>query len=358
MIEHIRRLQDFERLRDEWDHLAAPFKSPLLEHDWFLACAETLHREEDLSVVAVRQRGSLVAAAPLALIRASGQRLALLGANTLYEPSGLLFESDEALGELFAAVLAPGRPVVLQRISTESPACRMAPTVRHGGALTVVRPTAPSCAVRTDGSWDDYYGGLSRKIRQNLPRVRTRAERAIGGMRVEVLHPAPREVEDILQPLARIEGSGWKGRQHSSLAARPDLFQFFRRYAGLAASRGRLRVATLTFGGRVAAVELAVEAHDRVWQLKIGYEESLAEYYPGLLLTQASIQRAFEDRCVAYEFLGSAEPWEERWKPHHHAYCLLALYPLTARAMYGAWRDFAAGAARRVGRTLRRPASQ
>ena len=212
--------------------------------------------------------------------------------------------------------------------------------------------------MRTDGTWGDYYGGLSSRIRQNLPRVRKKAERTIGEMRVEILRPGPGNMEDVLQTLARIEGSGWKGRQGSSLAARADLFQFVRRYAGMAASRERLRVAILTFGERVAAVELAVEAHGRVWQLEDRLRRVTGRVYPGLLLTQASIHRAFEERTVAYEFLGSAESWEERWKPDHHTVCLLALYPMTARAMYTAGRDFAQVAARLVSRRLRLPASR
>jgi hypothetical protein len=53
-------------------------------------------------------------------------------------------------------------------------------------------------------------------------------------------------------------------------------------------------VTTLSFGSNVAAVELSVEAYRRMWQLKIGSNDALAKFYPGLHLTEASIRSAFE----------------------------------------------------------------
>jgi CelD/BcsL family acetyltransferase involved in cellulose biosynthesis len=160
--------------------------------------------------------------------------------------------------------------------------------------------------------------------------------------------PQPSQVDDVLETLITVEDSGWKGRQGSSLARRPDLREFFRRYCRRAASRGRLRVATLSFGASVAAVELSIDAFDRLWQLKIGYHEAVAQYYPGLQLTAASIRAAFERGLEAYEFLGSAEAWEERWRPQPRFYQALLVYPFNAAGVVTACKDFAGAMWRRA----------
>ena len=77
-----------------------------------------------------------------------------------------------------------------------------------------------------------------------------------------------------------VEHSGWKGTGGSSLYQRPLLRTFFRQYALRAAARRMLRVATLSFGTTPAAVEFSVEAGNRVWQMKIGYQEALAPVLP------------------------------------------------------------------------------
>jgi CelD/BcsL family acetyltransferase involved in cellulose biosynthesis len=348
-LDVVRSLDALRPLREAWDALAATSRSPLLEYDWFMSCAETFHREQDLRVVVARANGSLSAIAPLACeFEGFGRRLVLLGATVLHEPGGWLFSSDEALASLIGRVAELNHPLLLQRIAAASPLCRMLPDLSKPRAITFVRETTPSLAVPTSGAWDDYYRQLSSRIRSNLPRLRRRVAREVGPLDVSERYPTPAEVDAVLNAFAAIERSGWKGRKGSSLAQRPDLSGFFRRYCRRAAERGRLRVMTLSFGANTAAMELSIEAYNRIWQLKIGFSDAFARYYPGLQLTEASIHAAFSRHLDAYEFLGVAEPWEERWRPDERGCRLVVSYPLTARGMAYACRDFAGAVVRRA----------
>ena len=336
----IRSIPQLEAIRDEWDALSAPLQSPLLDHDWFLSCAEAFYGDGDLRVVTTRHRQVLVGAAPLVMEQSTGGgRLRLMGVSKLYEPSSWLSASAGAMPELIDQVLRLGHPMILQRMPADSPvALALAGTPRHR-ALTLVRSTAPALAVVTTGSWDAYHRSLSSQITTNLRRVRKKAEAALGRITVERLSPSPSEVDASLEMVSAIEGSGWKGRRGSSLASRDDLRDFFRRYCHRAAAKRRLRVSTLKFGSDVAAVELSVEAYRRMWQLKIGYQDGLSAYYPGLQLTESSIRDAFDRGLDAYEFLGSAAAWEERWRPEPRHFQTLAVYPVTAPGLIGACRD-------------------
>lgn len=345
----VRSLSDLEQLREGWDAMATSRRTPLLEYDWFASCAEAFHHERELRIVAAERAGALAGVAPLALERVSnGTRLTLLGSSKLFEPSGWLYATPAVVPELMNAVLDFGRPIALQRIEAGSVLSQTIPDLSRGRALTVTRDTAPSMAVCTRGSWQDYYASLSTRITVNLPRLRRRAERTLGALAIVERHPQPSEVDEVLATLIAVEDSGWKGRQGSSLAQRSDLRDFFQRYCRRAASHGRLRVATLSFGVTVAAVELSIEAFERLWQLKIGYHEAAAQYYPGLQLTAASIRAAFERGLEAYEFLGSAEAWEERWRPEARRYQALLVYPFNTAGVVTACRDFAGAMWRRA----------
>ena len=50
----------------------------------------------------------------------------------------------------------------------------------------------------------------------------------------------------------------------------------------------------------------------------------------------------------AFEFLGTAEPWEARWQPEERAYRLLLVYPLNVSGIVGACRDVTGTALRRA----------
>lgn len=348
-MEVIRSIQRFDSIRDEWNTLADRHEQPLLRHEWFRCCARFLHREADLRVVVIRAQGRLVAAAPLVRSwRVSAPRLVFLGAAALHEPCGFLYESRESLEELLREVLGLGVALVLQRLDADSDACDVLPRLVTRPGTQLKRGTAPSLVIPIRTGWQEYYQSLSTRITQNLPRVRTRAE-ALGPVRVEIRSAAPDAVDGLMDVVMRIEASGWKGRRGTALAVKTRLGEFFREYARAAAQNGLLRVSLLMFGARVAAVEVNLEAYRRIWQLKIGYDEALARYYPGLQLVQETVRDAFERGLEAFEFLGVAEEWEERWNPVPRPYVTALAYPGTPWGLWGLAADAArAGAGRAV----------
>ncbi len=343
----IRSTEALQAVRDDWDALAARHGSPLLEHDWQMACAAALHDERDLHVVAVRDNGRLVAAAPLAVDRRR-RRLALLGAAALYEPSGCLFASDAAADALALELIRCRQPSVFERVPHDGPFVHAVRRNAGGRAITIDRPAGSSNVVEVRGSWADFLAGLSSRTRRGLERQRAALAAAAGAVDVTVDTPSPDAVAGVLERLARIEATGWKGRRGSSLADRADLRGFFLAYGERAAGRGRLRVSTLMAGSTAVAMELAVVAHRRIWGLKLAYVEALAAHGPGLQLVHTSIQAAFEQGLEGYEFLGSSEAWQDRWHPERRDHGVLALYPVSVRGLVRAAADLRSSLVRRL----------
>ena len=344
----IESLEGLAGLRDEWNALADRCGAPLVDYDWCISCAEALHRGHRLQIVTIREAGVLEGVAPLVVESGGGPRLTLLGGSRLYEPGGWLFSSDRVLARLAAEVIELGPPLLLHRVPAESAICTVLPQVTRHRALTMVRAGASSLGVATRGSWAEYYASLSSRITVNLPRLQRKAERTLGTMKVARLSPNAQETRALLDTVVAVEDSGWKGRGGSSLKRQPELREFFHRYCQRAAERDRLRVTTLSFGDRVAAVELAIEACGRHWQLKIGYLDELAAYYPGLHLIEGSIRAAFAAGLDAYEFLGSAASWEQPWRPEVREYRMIASYPLSVVGMKAACGDVASAVWRRA----------
>jgi CelD/BcsL family acetyltransferase involved in cellulose biosynthesis len=352
-IEVVESLSRFQAVGPEWDALAERFERPLLRHDWLVSCAEALHHERDLRVVTVRRGDRLVAAAPLVVVPDGVvNRIGLLGMSALHEPSGLLYEDQSSLEVLAKGVVGLGRAVVLQRLEADGPAPSALRAAAGPLGRGIVRRTGEAAAIVVTQSWEEYSRTLSSHITSNLRRQRARAAR-LGTVSAEVLTPAEADVDGLLQIVIDVEGSGWKGRNGSALRCRPDLRAFFAGYARRAARAGRLRIAILRIGDRVAAVELAVEDFRRWWQLKIGYADELRQYYPGLLLTLETVRRAFEHRLDSFEFLGSAAEWEARWNPALRRYEVCVVYPPTVKGGLA----LAGDVVELVGRRLRRSAT-
>jgi CelD/BcsL family acetyltransferase involved in cellulose biosynthesis len=344
----LRSLEQFEAIGDEWNRLAAPRATPLLEHEWLVCCARAFHEAHSLRVVTVRRGGRLAAAAPLVAAPRGGiERLELVGMTALREPGGLLYEDEAALGELLRALVSLGVPITLERLEAGSAVGRALPAHLPRPGVLVRRRTVSTLFVPVRGEWAVYAKGLSSRITGNLPRLRKRAAR-LGEVRVELLQPTPEETPALLETVMTVEAAGWKGRGGSAMLARPDLRAFFGAYARSAARAGRLRICRLWFGARVAAAELAIVAHRRWWQLKIGFDDTFGEFYPGLQLTHESIRHAFEQQLEAYEFLGSAADWERRWNPQERDHELIVVYPRTPAALWGLTVDGCGTMVRRV----------
>ena len=351
-IKVLRSYTELDALRSEWTALAESFRSPLVDHDWFMCAAQSLHREEDLRIVTVREHGVLTAVAPMA-VSESQKHLVLLGSSRLYEPGAWLFTSPSGLRHLADALVGIGHAIVLDRIPARSAASELLPQMLRWQALAIRRPTTKSYAVRTDQPWESYCATLLSRTRRKFAAKRARAERERG--RVDIGHtvPAAHEACHAVAMFADVESGGWKARCGTALCKQPDLLQFYQLYAARAAALGRLRLAVLRIDDVPAAVELSVEAYGRLWQLKVAYDEQFAAFSPGLLLVHSSIAATNAAGLNSYEFLGSAEPWQEQWRPQARTYELAAIYPLNRNAIATALHDVTAHISRRLQRTPR-----
>ncbi len=122
MIEILTDIKLLGTLKGKWNRLPELKGNPLITYEWFLACVNVLHSEESICVVVVQFNSRVNAIAPLVRVRQNNvERLRLMGVNTLGEPSDLLFDDQNFLQSLLCAIRDLKRPILLQRISADSP---------------------------------------------------------------------------------------------------------------------------------------------------------------------------------------------------------------------------------------------
>jgi CelD/BcsL family acetyltransferase involved in cellulose biosynthesis len=338
-IDVVRSCAALEAMASEWDILAESIGLPMLSHAWVFSCAATLHRDDELHVITVRVRGALAGAAPLvARNRAGITRLELIGSSYLGEPSGLLYDSDEALEMLVRAIANTRRPILLSRIPASSPVIARLRSCARGRSLVAAKPVTGTVAVSIASGWEAYLARLSSRRRYDLRRARRRAEEA-GRVTIRIHSPRPEEAEGMFAEFVRIESAGWKDRNGSSLKQRHGLRQFFSHYAFLASRSGILRFSFLDVDANAVAAQISVEYADRLWVLKIGYDESWSRCSPGWQLLAETMRYAFERKLKSYEFLGSDEPWLHGWDTEGRDLSTLTCYPTTLLGMYGLASD-------------------
>lgn len=347
-------LEELAPYQPAWDALAHARGLPLLQYAWFLAAERHLAEPGSVRVVLVLDReDTLIAACALELRRDPAVRdsYQILGMARLYEPSGLLYRDPDGHNALLRALAGLGRPVVLARLwpdaftaAFESRRLRLS---RH--ALMFGKYAAPSQYLELAGDYAHYIEALPAQRRYDLRRAYRRAE-AAGIVKCDIILPTPADIDAQMDTAFAVEARSWKGRRGCAVLAQPDLHGFFSTLLRAQAAAQRVVIALLYSGAQSVAAQICLLDQDRLWLLKIGYDEHYAKLSPGLILMNEVIKHSYTLGLAGIEFLGSAEDWVDAWRPALRQYPLLALYPYTPRSLVRLGADLAGLLRRRLPR--------
>ncbi len=348
MIKVICNPDEMHSLRNEWNELAGPFKLPTLRHEWFSACAEAFCQPGQLRIVLTTSKQEITAIAPLVLSRHNGvEKLEFLGMASLYEVGGFIYKDETSLRELLSAVIAMKRPLVLRRIRSGSLELFLIKEICRNRIMLKSKEDSSSLFLPIAEKWSDFEGSMSRGSLARLRRKHRQAQKS-GSVDFEAVSPVPDRLALFAEEVLRVESSGWKGRSGTAILSKPSMHKFFDLYMKEAARSGVLRLFFLKINGKVAAVRIAVEYANRLWELKIGYDETWSRCSPGLLLTHKTLMYAFDQGLEAYEFLGNDQPWIHMWTDHTHSYVSSYSYPVTVGGMVSLGLDASRSAAGKV----------
>ncbi|MFN2309394.1 MAG: GNAT family N-acetyltransferase [Gammaproteobacteria bacterium] len=352
MIEVIEDREALVALKPAWDALAHGHGSPLLSHDWFMSCLETVNATQPVRVVVLRDAGDggggrdIRAIAPLCLERQpSGTVLAMIGVSVLYEPSGFLYTDPDSLHRLLQGVIGLGLPLSLLRMPDDPHLHDSLDRLAWTRAIVYRRPSAPSAFLALPDTWDTFLAGLSASRRRDLRRkLRLKCLERSGQVSLRIVDPAPGELSELLRQAMAVEDAGWKGRNGSSLLKRADLREFFSRYTGRACEAGVLRLCYLDVDGMPVSMHIAIEANGAFWVLKMGYDEALSKCSPGSQLAMDTIEFSVRRQLSRYEFLGVEEDWQHAWPVQRHAHFTVLICPYSLSGLKGAAGLFMAAA--------------
>jgi CelD/BcsL family acetyltransferase involved in cellulose biosynthesis len=166
--------------------------------------------------------------------------------------------------------------------------------------------------VTIDGtSWDAYEKGLRKNHRGDVRRRRRRLEEQ-GHLTLDV-RDGTEGLDELLEEGFRVEGSGWKGAEGTSINAHPATRRFYTEVAQWASERGWLRLGFLRLDGRALAFDYCLELDRIHYMCKTGYDPAYERFSPGKVLRYLMLARAFSEGLAAYELLGRVDPWKQKW---------------------------------------------
>lgn len=302
------------RLEPEWHALmAAAAGKPTIyqSHEWAAACAARLRPGARLSLLTARNRGRLVAVAPLMTERRLGlATLTWLGGNlTIY--GDVLAEANVNvaawLERAFVDAAARGEAQSLALGNVRADA-RVAPFLEKAAARTVSH-AAPWIDLRSLGSFEAWQARQSRSTRRSRSRRMKQLE-AIGAVSFTFERAGPdtdRRIAELFtmkQAWARARG----------VISRTIGDQEFEAVVTAVASSGGLsgaRLSVLSLDGRAIAIELGFVSGGVYASYLGAYDPQFEAYSPGALQLEKTLEACFAEGLQAFDLQPPADAYKQ-----------------------------------------------
>ena len=341
-VEVVTDYSQFSDLESEWNDAVdrAKIPHPFLRHEWIRTWWDAFGSTRELHVIIVRTDGRITGIAPLMLESAMVyglpvRRVAMIAND--HTPR-IDFVIAGNAGEIYSSIWGVlvrelDRWDVLQL--TQLP--RTSPTLAAVKAFAAAQGLATGTWASGDspylelrGTWEEYWNSLPAKFRSN---VRNRMSRLVklGEPRLEVV-TAPDAIDAACADAWRLEKSGWKDDEGTSITSDPAVQRFYTLLAQRATERGWLRLLFLNVGGTRIAVSYGACYDDRLFLFKTGYDRQFHQCSPFKVLTYLATQDAYAHGLREIDFLGDTEPWKQEWTDAARGHDWLYVFSHSRRA--------------------------
>ena len=162
------------------------------------------------------------------------------------------------------------------------------------------------------GNFGEFWKQTGRYFVDDLRRQTRRLEEQAIRMEFEIERD-PIRVAECIRDYARLEGTGWKGREGTAVTAENRQGLFYREIMENFCSRGEGVIYRLLFNGEAVASDLCLERNGMIVVLKIAYDERFQGISPGKFVHREILKCLFEEgKTRALEWYGRIHEWQRR----------------------------------------------
>jgi len=336
-IEVVRDFDVLEPYADSWNRLAlpAPQRTPMLSHayittyfeyllepgeSWF--CLMALQGDELLGVLPVVVTPARYAGFDRPLLRAPFN-MHIASVDFLIK-EGLAFQVVPLLLDGIKSASKKYLGLELLRIPASSPTISvLAHRVR--GSTVIKEFNGSGSFIDTTGSFEEYRAGLGRNFNRNLIKARNKISQ-LTNIKAIFLSGAEADEKEV-DILMRVEAAGWKGRAGTAIMSSRSTRAFYTALTRQLSKLGWLEWHVLYCDDRPIAIHFAIKLGRTLVINKIGFDEEFAQFSPGNILFERTVQRAFDSKDTDEINCLTDMPWHNNWKMIKKDYFDFWIYP-------------------------------
>lgn len=326
----LRGLVELASIAEDWRALAAHALEPNVFYDpgFALAAAPLLGADVHVGLVWSRTPRQLVGLFPVRIDRRRyGVPFAVMvGWTHPYAPLGTPLVDRDMAEQVIAAWLdhveddeALPDLMLMPLIAESGPfATALADVLARRGCEATSFDRHQRALLSPGDKRADYFKRtMSGKRLQNIRRRQRRLEE-LGPVAMEHAKNGEALVR-ALGDFLRLEATGWKGRAGTAALQNDGVRDFMQRAVTALGREDKVLIHRLLAGGKPIAATIALKSGDMAWGWKVSYDESYADYSPGVLTVAALTETLLADpaimqadSCAAATDTMAPQLWNER----------------------------------------------
>lgn len=183
-----------------------------------------------------------------------------------------------------------GQLLSMDTVSAEGPFTDVVQQVVESQNLGLFnRDQFSRAAFRPSASFDDYMANqVSKSVRKKVGRLERRL-REQGDVQVAISDQSS-DFPSLAQEFLDLESAGWKGEQGTALASHRSTREFFLEMVTRSAQDNRVSFLSLRLNNHPIAMLCDLYVGNRACAFKTAFDESFAQYSPGLLAEIKNIE--------------------------------------------------------------------
>ncbi len=162
------------------------------------------------------------------------------------------------------------------------------------------------------GESDRPFDRLSKGFKQNLRTSHNKLKSADFNF---VAAQKPEDLLALYPEFLKVESSGWKGAQGTSVAKQPVVSTFLSRLISSFGPAGACEIHLMKIKGRAIAALFCIVVDRISYILKIGYDEDFEKASPGHLIVEHLVKVRGATGAINSITPYNAPPWFSAWKP-------------------------------------------
>ena len=345
-IQEFSNFEELKCIRSDWDHFVRrEAYGPAQRFDWLSTLWEVNRANRELLVLVASNKEGFTGIVPLVQEQEKRKGVTarvlkmLSGFHALHGTPLLLGRhKEETIPAIFDHLRRRNGSWTLwfnaYQVGDPQEALFFSILKERGYSFSTV-PGIRSPYQRLEETWEEKLKTLQPRFRTAL-RSREKRLREKGNVELRFLDK-PGQWEEGLAAIREIEEDSWKVEAGTAITAQDFQWQFYSRYAPVAAEAETLRIPVLYLDNEPIAYDYALLEDGTYYLLKTSYKNKWHDSYPGFVMRKLLVELMYSVGCREIDYLGKDEDWKMKWTSsvREHRDCYVYGRSLAARYLRG-----------------------